>query len=375
MKLVILTRDLEYGGAQRQLVALSRGLRRRGHDVGVAVLYANGPLEQDLHAAGVAVKVFNKQGRWDLWPVLFDLARFVRQEQPQVLHGYIANELVAFLKPLCRGKVVWGVRGSKEESERSDWLVHSLNWFGPMLSRLPDLIICNSHAGFADAAAHGYPEHKMAVIPNGIDTERFCPNPVARQEARVRFEVGEHEQLVGLVGRLDPMKDYPTFLRAAAMAARQGAQVRFICVGTGPDEYARRLRELACELGLSQRLIWAGPRSDMPAIYNALDVAVLASAYGEGFPNVVGEAMATGVPCVVTDVGDSASIVADLGEVVPPRNPVALSHAIGRLLDGSGKGCDRDAIRGHIVANYSVPRLLDRTERLLLAQIGGVTPC
>lgn len=376
MKAVFLIRSLDYGGAQRQLVTLVKELHHRGHRVVVAVYYANGPLERELHAAGVPVKVFGKRGRWDLWPFLLDLVRFIRQERPQIVHAYLANDIVALLKPLFPGKVVWGVRGSKDESDRSDWLQRRLAWMMPKLAHLPDLIICNSYAGLNDAAAEGFPRHTMVVIPNGIDTDRFRPDPVARQAERGRLGVGEHERLVGLVGRLDPMKDHPTFLKAVAPLARQRSETRFICVGTGPNEYAQTLRDLATDLGLSGRLTWDGTRDDMPSLYNALDVAVLASSQGEGFSNAVGEAMATGVPCVVTDVGDSASIVGSLGEVVPARDAAALEAAICRVLDKVIAGeVDRSAIRNRIVAEFSVPSLLARTEQTLQALTGQTAPC
>jgi glycosyltransferase involved in cell wall biosynthesis len=111
------------------------------------------------------------------------------------------------------------------------------------------------------------------------------------------------ETLVGIVARLDPMKDYPNFLGAAAKVARREHAVRFVSVGAGPEDCAAVLREQARWLGLDKRMIWAGPRGDLPAVYNALDLLVSSSAFGEGFSNVLGEAMSCGVPCVATDVG------------------------------------------------------------------------
>src|SRR5262249_3041913 len=164
-------------------------------------------------------------------------------------------------------------------------------------------------------------------VPHGLAAERFRPDASARASVRARLGVTEEDLLVGRVGRLDAQKDYPTFLRAAAEIARARSDTCFICVGTGPSGTERRLRDLGDELGLGDRLIWARPRDDMPAIYNALDVMVSSSAYGEGLPNVVAEAMACGVPCVVTDSGDSGWVVGDLGRVVPPSNVEALASA------------------------------------------------
>ena len=127
------------------------------------------------------------------------------------------------------------------------------------------------------------------------------------------------------------MKDHPTFLRAAAQFARQNADARFVCVGDGAAAYRDELRTLTRSLGLDDRLVWAGEHGDVKAAYNAFDIATLSSAFGEGFPNAVGEAMACGVPVVGTDVGDVRPIVGELGEVVAPGQPEPLCAGWARL--------------------------------------------
>lgn len=360
MKVVFLIRDLEHGGAQRQLIALSTGLRERGHRVVVAVLYGGYPLERELAAAGVPLHRLDKRGRWDVIPLLWRLGRVLRRERPEIVHGYdgAANLVALLVKPSVGAKVVWGVRGSEQGQRHHDWLARLLATLHRRLSPLADLVICNSYAGCAGAGGRN-----TVVVPNGIDTERFRPDVGARARVRAEFGIGDDERLVGMVGRLHPMKDHPTFLAAAALLAARREELRFMCVGTGPDVYARQLRQLAASLGLADRLIWTDARDDMPAVYNALDLLVSASAYGEGFSNVVGEAIACGIPCVVTDVGDSALVVDAVGEVVPPRDPAALGEAIGRAIDAVGRGAlDPDQIRERIVTNFSPAHLLDATE-------------
>ncbi len=204
----------------------------------------------------------------------------------------------------------------------------------------------------------------MVVIPNGIDAERFCPDPEARSQIRSEWGIAEHEKLIGLVGRLDPMKDHPIFLEAAACLAKKRKETRFVCVGGGPEEYQASLQTLAESLGLGERLLWAGTRQDMPAVYNALDILVSSSSYGEGVSNTIGEAMACGVPCVVTNIGDSAWVVRDMGEVIPPKDPSALSNAVEKLLDQ--RSHTPDQIRRSIVERLSLETLIVNTERALL---------
>ena len=115
----------------------------------------------------------------------------------------------------------------------------------------------------------------------------------------------EDEKLIGRIARLAPDKGYPIFLEAAALLSKERKDVRFVIAGAGPESYRRQLQLLSQELGLAERLIWAGARPDMPAVYNALDI-LCSSSDSEGFGLTVAEAMACGVPCVATDVGDSA---------------------------------------------------------------------
>ena len=184
---------------------------------------------------------------------------------------------------------------------------------------------------------------------------------------RAKWKLGEHEILVGLVGRLDPMKDHPVFLEAASNIARVRRDVRFVCVGDGPADYAEALKQHAAALGLTNQLMWVGARDDMPAVYSALDIASSSSSYGEGFSNTTAEAMACGVPCVVTDVGDSALIVGDTGSVVAPGDRDALAAAIQRLADlpREERRMLGDACRVRVVSEFGIDRLVQRTEQAL----------
>ena len=184
---------------------------------------------------------------------------------------------------------------------------------------------------------------------------------------RAEWELGEHEILVGLVGRLDPMKDHPVFLEAASRIARVRRDVRFVCVGGGPADYAAALKQRAAALGLTNQLMWVGAREDMPAVYSALDIASSSSSCGEGFSNTIAEAMACGVPCVVTDVGDSAWIVEGTGVIVPSGDYKALAQDLRRLIrlppqERKGLG---EASRSRVVTEFSIDKLVVSTEQAL----------
>ena len=236
-----------------------------------------------MRETGVRVGGLDKRGRWDLLGFLSRLVRLLREEKPDTLYAFLGspNILTVLLKPLFpRTRMVWGVRASNVDLDRYDWLARLSYEVERRLSRFADMIIVNSRAGMDYAVANGFPKNRMVVIPNGIDTERYCPEPEARPRVRAEWGVTEDEKLIGLVGRLDPMKDHPTFLRAASLLSQERDDVRFVCVGDGPAGYRRELRMLAESLGLVQRLTWAGVRKDMPDVYKSLDMVSSSSAYG-----------------------------------------------------------------------------------------------
>jgi glycosyltransferase involved in cell wall biosynthesis len=182
---------------------------------------------------------------------------------------------------------------------------------------------------------------------------------------RTEWKIGDGEVAIGLVARLDAMKDHRNFLRACAILAKRREDLRFVCVGGGASAYRAELDGFAVALGIANRLIWAGPRSDMPAVLSALDIAS-SSSLGEGFSNAIAESMACERPCVVTDVGDSARIVGEFGEVVPPRDPDAFASAMMRMLDRIDENAEigREA-RARIVNEFSVEHMVVRTNSVL----------
>jgi len=357
---MLLIRDLGYAGAQRQLVALAKGMHSTGHEVSVVCFYG-GPLQQELESAGVRVFSLSKRHRWDMLGFLGRLVGQVRALRPDVLYSFLneANLMAALMKPLLpRTRIVWGLRDSETDAALYGWLGKLVFSLGKLFSRWPDLLIANSHSGASYYATQGYPPDRIEVVPNGIDVERFCPDPDARKRVRQELGIADDETLFGIIGRLSPMKDYATFLRAAAKVT---GRVRFLAIGGGNDDYGAQMRALAEDLGLSSRLIWSAPRSDMPTVFNALDVLVSSSAFGEGFSNVAGEAMACGTPCIVTDVGDSARLVADTGFSVPPRDAEALAGAMQRFLESKPSASPRE----RIIGNFTVPEMITRTAALL----------
>lgn len=367
MKIAFLISSLEYGGAERQLIMLAKGLCRLNNSVLIIVFYPKGELAKELYDNNIKVSVISldKRGRWQIIGFILRLVRTLRQQKPDILHSYlvVSNILAVVLKPIFpRIRMVWGVRSTNMDLRRYDWRVRLTYYIERCLSSFADLIIANSYAGRNYAVSNGFPENRMVVISNGIDTGYFKPDVMARKQVRDVWSISEHKKLIGLVGRIDPMKDHVTFLKAAAILASERDDVLFVCVGDGPDSYKKGLNFLTMNLGIEKRFFWAGKCSEMPAMYNALDICCSSSSFGEGFSNVIGEAMACGIPCVVTDVGDSAMIVGDTGIVVPPKSPEKLAEGLRIMIERLKEDNYLNLkVRKRIVSEFSPDKLVQRT--------------
>jgi glycosyltransferase involved in cell wall biosynthesis len=235
------------------------------------------------------------------------------------------------------------------------------------LAFLANIIIVNSDAGLRYLSDNGYPIDKLVYVPNGIDLTVFYRDDGARSSVRRSWGLTEADLVIGIVARLDPMKDHRTFLRAAARVLRQFSSVTVVCFGIGKSPLRQELQDLCRHLQIEHSVLWLGPCSNMRAVYNALDIVCLSSAFGEGFPNVIGEAMACGRRCVVTDVGDCRPIVGPTGWVVPPGDADALADGLMQALREIRRtGSFSIEARDRICQNFTVALLANRVETAIL---------
>lgn len=366
MRVLFLERSLGRGGAQRQLIALANGLAKRGHSVTVALFYNEGPLVQSLLTNVIELQVLGKKGRWDVAGFVLSTLRLVDAAKPDIVCTFLqVPNLIAAVCKLFRPalRLVWGIRASNVDLGAYDHLTRFSYRLEVVASRMANLVISNSKAGQNVAQARGFPSARMIVIPNGIDTARFRPDPAGRRRLREAWNVADGETLVGLIGRLDPMKDHTTFIKAAAIVNTVLPDVRFVCVGDEGPICQSDLMASAASAGVGGRMIWSGGRDDMPAVYSACDVVCSSSAYGEGFSNTLAEAMACGRRCVATNVGDALDIIASTGSVVPPRDQRALADAIAKLCKEVNEGSEITAVaREHIQKHFSIDAMVSAFE-------------
>lgn len=366
MKICLLAPSLETGGAERQLITLANGLAELGHEVHVALFRMKGALLDELKEE-VVLHDFQKGGSGDIVLFLWKLFHYLNGQQFDCVYSFLGvpNVVCALLKPLLSHTcLVWSVRASNVVLKNYSFLSRASWKIERLLSSMPDMIIANSGAGRTYVCSQGFPVDKMQVVPNGIDTKFFVKDRNLGIAMRKKWGCDEKTLLIGLIGRIDPMKGHNVFLKSAPQVIASFPSARFVCVGEGDSSLLSQLQAASEDLGVSENMVWAGRQDDVPAVYNALDVCCLPSLYGEGFPNVLGEAMSCGVPCVASDVGDASVIVGSAGGVVPPGDVVKLAEGICSLLSKVLSGtCPETAEL--ISGRFSVETMVLKTERLL----------
>lgn len=343
LSILYVTTALIAGGAEMMLYRLLSRLDRTRFTPQVVSLVEHGPISRKIQAMGVPVRSLGMKIGVPNPTVVLRLARWLRQDPPDMMQTWMYHaDLVGGLAARLVGNipVAWGIRHSDLSPETSSRLTHLTVKTCARLSHwLPDRIVCCSEASRQVHAAIGYAAEKMVVIPNGYDVGTFHPDLGARASVRKALGLSEDAPIIGMVARYDPQKDHRGFIRAAQMLHRERPDVHFLLCGVEMTWENQEIARWIDDAGLRTHFHLLGRRDDdIASVTAALDIASLSSSYGEGFPNVVSEAMCCGVPCVVTDVGDAALIVGQTGIVVPPRNPQALAAAWRAMLEMGREG-------------------------------------
>ena len=371
MKIVHLITSLSTGGAEMMLYKLLSAVDHNHFEHVVVSLIDKGTVVGErIEELGVPVHALGmRHGRLPTTTSVWRLACLGRQLRPDIIqgwmyHGNMAALLVSTLVP-AQAKVIWNIRQTIYDLKQEKRLTSLLIRVGAKFSSMPARIIYNSSVSLEFHEKLGYASHRSLVLANGFDCNLFKPDAVARYSFRRSLKLDSEAFLIGVVGRYHPVKDHANFLQAAGILERTWPNVHFVLVGRGMDHTNSELIALIRQIGINGKIHLLGERNDVPHITAALDIASSPS-QSEGFPNVVGEAMACEVPCVVTDVGDSAKIVDVTGIVIPPRDPQALADGWGRLIE-MGAVARRKlgiAARKRIQDNYSLSKIARRYECL-----------
>ena len=368
--LMILHPDMSYGGAERQLLNLISGLARNGkYNLSVALYYRRGMLQQELEKIKkIQLIDLEFDRKWFFSRVIL-LKKVIAERNIKTVYSLLEgpNLLSVSARLLgSRHNVVWGYRVSdfdKFEFGLKGFLVSQLlkAFFGKV-----DLIIANSQAGAQHLTARNFDKKKIKVIPNGIDINRFQPNRIQRVGYQKELGIKPGQFVVGQVGRIVRWKGHDTFLRAAAVLKETSPNTAFVIVGSGDPSWLETLHKLSDQLGLEDSVLWLKPSSDVSRILNMLDVLTVCSGSGEGFPNIVGEAMAVGTAVVGTDVGETANLLQDVGMVFPSGNHKRLAE-IWKQLASHPELREKISTAAKIMVHrlYAIDRMVKDTETTL----------
>lgn len=320
---------LQVGGAETMLWQLLKHSDTPERSCIVVTLISGGEIADEITRLGVPVYHLGVRSSLDFGRALWLTRRRLRAFVPHVVQGWMSHanwiSALSVVGLPVRPSVCWGIHYTHfdpQTSGRASWLMTKS--LPGLARRRVDKIVCCSRAAADARRDEGYPADRLVFQPNGFDTSRFEPSKDRRQAARADLNLGADDLVVGVVANDTPSKDYRNLLEAVKLAKDQAPALRLVACGHGVTLDNPRIGEWTRELGIADHVRFLGPRRDIPEVMNAFDLFTSPSR-AEAFPLVVGEAMSCGLPCVVTDVGDSAYLVGNGGMVVPPRDPQRLA--------------------------------------------------
>jgi glycosyltransferase involved in cell wall biosynthesis len=294
------------------------------------------------------------------WRDFRRLRRIIGDYRPDLIqgwmyHGNLAATVGARLAGF-EGPVLWNVRHSLHDMRHEKPVSRVIIRLNAWLSGRPRAIVFNSLTSIDQHQAIGFAADRCVFVPNGVDCSLNRPQPELRGEVRAELGIAPDVPLIGMIARYHPQKDPVNLLNALAIIKKCLPDIRLIIAGERFDQDARPVLAAIAELGLEGHVQLLGRRSDVPRLLAAIDVVAMPSAWGEGFPNAIGEAAAAGVPSVATDIGDAARVVGDGGRVVPPRDPEALASALTDILsmDPGERRRLGEAARRHVTSHFEL---------------------
>lgn len=329
LRVVHVITSLGRGGAEQMLCKLLRAMAGKPMINDVVALGGDMDMADEIRALGVRVIDLGMAATLDGLQAARKLRRILSDRRPHIVQSWLYHaDLMATLAHMTSrtpARLVWNLRCSDMElaryATRTRMIVQCLR----MLSRRPDLVLANSRAALDAHLARGYRPRATAIIPNGFDVAAYRPDASARSRLRSMLDLPQQALIVGTVARVDAMKDYDNLLAASERLTTP--DVHYVFIGKDTDALVAKQRR-----AFRTRMFGLGTRQDIAALMPGFDLLCLPSAFGEGFPNVLGEAMACGIACVATDVGGSADVIGAAGRVVPRSDPDALAAALDELL-------------------------------------------
>jgi glycosyltransferase involved in cell wall biosynthesis len=362
---------LNIGGAEMMLLKIIKSHQnKKNYKHSVISLTGNGKVGEILRGINIDVHLLEIQNIFDLPRKFLNLIQIIFSVKPDIVqtwmyHADFLGGVASYLAGYKR--VIWGVRSTElsQDISRPNLVLRKLcallSWW------LPLRVVCAADASRRSHIAFGYDPSRMVVINNGFDLNSFVITEVQRSELREECGFNIDDVVVGIVSRFHRVKDLENFVRAAGLVAQKNKKVRFLMIGRDVVVENSELMLWVTKTGNANRFVLLGERSDIPACLASMDIFCLSS-YSEGFPNVIGEAMTTRLPCVVTDVGDAAKLVGDCGVVVPKKDSIALAQGLSQVLEMTPESRLRlgQSAYARIKLNFTIEQSCNRFEKLYL---------
>jgi glycosyltransferase involved in cell wall biosynthesis len=369
-KIVHIITGLNTGGAEMMLYKLLVNMDKNAYYSAVVSLGDKGTIGPHIESLGIPVYTLKLTGASKIVSAIMRLGKVIRKESPDIVQGwmYHGNFISVLIKFFIKKNIllVWNIRYSLYDIALEKLNTRFIIKLCAALSRIPDATIYNSKIATVQHQKSGYSLSRHQVIPNGFDSQIFQPSATFRQAIRQELNIGNEDIVVGHVARFHPMKGHDILFDAILLLYDKYPRVHYVLSGRGVCCSTEEFRRFLTRVPVSNRIHLLGERQDIPALTSSFDLAVSSSSWGEGFSNTIGEAMASAVPCVVTDVGDSAWIVGDGGMVVPPSQPKALAAAIekGVLLDSNQRKTLGAKGRSRIEKHFSIREIVNQYKSL-----------
>lgn len=340
MKILHIITGLNVGGAESMLYKLIKNTYKENNYT-VISLTKNGLISEKIKKLGVEVIYLDMKKSINIFSKLFQLKNTIKNLQPDIVQTWMYHsDLIGGIaaKLSVSSPIVWNIRHSDlDPNSNKKTTIWAAKLSAKLSNKIPDKIISCSKIAKSIHSELGYNNEKINVIPNGFNIKEFDQKLYNNNEIYEELNISQNNYLIGMVGRYDPQKDYMNLLKAAKLLKKKNSKlynkVKFILCGRNINNENKEINKFLNKNNLSTEFHLLGQRDDIPQIMASLDLFTLSSSFGEGFPNVVGEAMASNTPCVVTDIGDSAYIVGDTGIVVEPKNSNELFKGWQKILN------------------------------------------
>jgi len=332
MKIIHIITGLNDGGAEHTLYKICKYDTANNH----FVISLTGPGKYYSLLKKIKIKVYYLSANFFSIHKFYNLIKLIRLLKPDIIQTWLVHaDLIGSIAAKLAGfnRIIWNIRYSNFKIGKAKFFTIIIVKLLSKLSFLiPVSIVINSKRAKTIYETQGYDKEKLHYIPNGYDLSILKPNNLKKINFKKKYHFNKKVPLIGNIARFDPKKDHTNLIKALSLVRSKNLNFFCIFIGSGIDNDNKILVSEIKKLNLSKNIKLIGKYDNIVEAMNGIDIYVQSSSYGEGFPNVVAEAMSCGTPCIVTDVGDAALISDKSGWVVPPSNPVKLANAIEKAL-------------------------------------------